>query len=74
MGGKAGGRSGILAVRGFLTTNPRCLISQRQQCFTFSTAETTSRMLPQEKDDKGKYQAEADRKGKGYYGHNIRAI
>jgi hypothetical protein len=64
----------VLILRALGSANPRCLVSQRQQCVAFGTAEATSRMLPQEKDDKGEYQAETDRKGKGNYGHNIGAI
>jgi hypothetical protein len=60
MGGKVGGRSGILPVRGVFTTNPRRLVSQRQQRFTLGTAESTSRMLPQEKYDKSKNQAQTN--------------
>jgi hypothetical protein len=60
-----------LTFRVFASAEPGCLVSQRQERFAFGTAKAASRMLPQEKDDKGEYQAKADCKGKGNYGHNI---
>jgi hypothetical protein len=61
----------IFALRVFGSADTGYLVSQRQERFAFGTAEAASRMLPQEKNDKGKYQAKTDRKGKGNYGHNF---
>ena len=47
----------------------RGFIRQRQQGFTFWTGESSARMFAQEKEHKGKYQTQADRKGEGNDGH-----
>lgn len=50
---------------------PRSFIGQRQQGFTFRAGKSPARMFAQEKEDKGKNQTKADRKGEGNDGHRI---